>query len=167
MINTEALDGRYFLMKKEDKKILALNKDAKRAYVLLEKFEAGIVLQGTEVKSLRIGKVSLKGSYAYIQNEEIYIKDMHISPYEYGNINNHDPLRVRKLLLHKREIVRLSGKIKEKGLTMVITKLYLSSGKVKVEIALAKGKTFQDRREDIKGKEAKRDIDRAMKHDRR
>ena len=151
-------------MSENEKKVIAVNKKASRAYILLERFEAGIALQGTEVKSLRAGEVSLKESFAFVKNEEVFIKNMHIKPYKHGNINNHDPLRLRKLLLHKGEIQRLTGKVQERGLTLVITKIYLNErGKVKVELALAKGKSTHDKRQDIKKREAGRDIARALK----
>jgi len=150
-------------MGKEAKKIIAVNKNAFRSYIFIEKIEAGIQLQGTEVKSIRAGKISLKGNYAYVRNNEIFVKNIHIRPYEYGNVHNHDPLRERKILLHRREINKLAGKINERGLTLVVIRVYLSGGKVKLELALSKGKTSRDKRDDIKKREAKIDISRAMK----
>ena len=150
-------------MKKTEKRVIAINRKASRSYIILEKIEAGVVLVGTEVKSVRAGKVSLAESYGFVKNNEVFLKNMHIRPYEYGNVHNHDPLRIRKLLLHRSEIERLSGKINERGLTLIATKIYLSSGKVKVELALAKGKIGRDRREDVKKREAKLEIARAMK----
>ena len=130
-------------------KIIANNKKARHDYFILEEYEAGIVLKGTEVKSVRQGKVSIKESYCQINNAEVFIFGMHISPYEQGNIYNVDPLRTRKLLLNKREILKLIGKTKEKGLTLVPLKVYLKYGLVKLEIGLAKGKKIYDKRETI------------------
>ena len=144
-------------------KIIVDNRKARHDYFLVEKFEAGIVLVGTEVKSLRAGRVNLKDSYAQIDDGELYLYNMHISPYEHGSFSNVDPTRKRKLLMHKREIMRLLGKVKEKGLTLVPTKLYFSNGRVKVEIALAQGKKLHDKRATQKEKDAKREIDKAMK----
>ena len=144
-------------------KIIVDNRKAKHDYFLVEKFEAGIVLVGTEVKSLRAGRANLKDSYAQIDDGELYLYNMHISPYEHGSFSNVDPTRKRKLLMHKREIMRLLGKVKEKGLTLVPTKLYFSNGRVKVEIALAQGKKLHDKRATQKEKDAKREIDKAMK----
>ena len=144
-------------------KIIVDNRKARHDYFLVEKFEAGIVLVGTEVKSLRAGRANLKDSYAQIDDGELYLYNMHISPYEHGSFSNVDPTRKRKLLMHKREIMRLLGKVKEKGLTLVPTKLYFSNGMVKVEIALAQGKKLHDKRASQKEKDAKREIDKAMK----
>ncbi len=144
-------------------KIIVDNRKARHDYFLVEKFEAGIVLVGTEVKSLRAGRANLKDSYAQIDDGELYLYNMHISPYEHGSFSNVDPTRKRKLLMHKREIMRLLGKVKEKGLTLVPTKLYFSNGRVKVEIALAQGKKLHDKRATQKEKDAKREIDKAMK----
>lgn len=144
-------------------KLIAQNKKAYHDYFIEETFEAGIVLQGTEIKSIRAGKVNLKDSYARIINGEIYIIGMHISPYEQGNRFNHDPLRTRKLLLHKREINKLIGETKVAGYSLVPLKLYLKNGFAKVLIGLAKGKKKYDKREDLKRKEAQRDIERAFK----
>lgn len=144
-------------------KIIVDNRKARHDYFLLETFEAGIVLVGTEVKSLRAGRANLKDSYAQIDDGELFLYNMHISPYEQGNIFNVDPVRKRKLLMHKREIMRLLGKVKEKGLTLVPTKLYFSNGRVKVEIALAQGKKLHDKRSVEKEKDAKREIDKALK----
>jgi len=144
------------------KKLLAQNKKASHEYEILETIEAGISLLGSEVKSCRMGRVNLKDSYARIKNGEIYLVDAHISPYPYSNRFNHDPLRERKLLLHKREIKRLYGKIREKGLSFVPLKMYLNEkGKIKLEMALVKGKKLYDRREEIR----KRDLEREMKRD--
>lgn len=144
-------------------KIIVDNRKARHDYFLVEKFEAGIVLVGTEVKSLRAGRANLKDSYAQIDDGELYLYNMHISPYEHGSFSNVDPTRKRKLLMHKKEIMRLLGKVKEKGLTLVPTKLYFSNGRVKVEIALAQGKKLHDKRATQKEKDAKREIDKAMK----
>ena len=145
-------------------KILAENRKARHDYHIHETFEVGIALVGTEVKSLRAGKANLKDSYAQIdKNAEVYLYNLHISPYDQGNRFNHDPLRVRKLLLHRYEINKLLGKVKEKGYTLVPLKLYLSRGKVKVDLALVTGKTDYDTRDDMAARDAKREIDRAMK----
>lgn len=146
---------------------LAENRKAYHDYFILDKFEAGIVLTGTEMKSLRKRRLNLKDSYGNIRNGEIFLDGVHISPFEEGNIHNHDPLRSRKLLLHKKEIMRLIGKIKEEGLTLVPLSFYINdNGKVKVEIALAKGKKLYDKRDALAKKEATRQIDRALKDNR-
>ena len=150
-------------MEKDSIKLIAQNKKAFHDFFIEETFECGIELVGTEVKSLREGRVNLKDSYASVSNGEVYIKNMHISPYEKGNIFNKDPLRERKLLLHKYEILKLVGKIKEKGYSLIPTKVYLKNSLVKVELALAKGKKLYDKREDIAKKDAKRDMDRRIK----
>ncbi len=145
-------------------KVLAENRKARHDYHVHETFEAGIALVGTEVKSLRAGKANLKDSYAQIdKNAEVYLYNLHISPYDPGNRFNHDPLRVRKLLLHRAEINKLLGKVREKGYTLVPLKLYLSRGKVKVDLALVTGKKDYDKRDDMAARDAKREIDRAMK----
>ena len=144
-------------------KIACENRKARHDYFIHETFEAGLSLQGTEVKSLRAGKANLKDSYAEIKNGEIFIRNMHISPYEQGNIFNHDPLRPRKLLMHKQEIARLFGKTREKGFTLVPLKIYFKRGKAKLEIALASGKHNYDKRRAAAEKVAKRDIERALK----
>lgn len=143
-------------MKKGGIKTLASNRKARHDYFIEDTIEAGIVLKGTEVKSIRQGKLNLKDSYASIDNGEIYLNNMHISPYEQGNINNVDPVRKRKLLLHKREIRRLNQEIKLKGLTIVPLSVYLKDGKVKVQLAVAKGKKLYDKRDDIAKKDAER-----------
>ena len=143
---------------------LVTNRKARHDYHILETHEAGISLAGTEVKSLRQGKGNLKDSFARVEGGELYLYSMHISPYEKGNIFNKDPLRPRKLLMKKREIGRLFGLIKEKGLTLVPLKLYLNErGLVKVELAVAKGKALYDKREDIKQRDAGREMERAFK----
>jgi len=143
-------------------KPIATNKQARRNYHIAETFEAGIALQGTEVKALRAGKVQLREAYAKIVNGEVWLHQCHISPYEFGNIHNHDPMRVRKLLLHRREIRRLYGKTAERGFTLVPTRMYFKRGKAKVEIGLAKGKLLHDKRDDIKARDAQMDIKRAL-----
>ncbi len=144
-------------------KIITVNRKARHDYFVLETFEAGIELVGTEVKSIRQGGVNLKDSWCSVDDGELFIKGMHISPYEKGNIFNKDPFRVRKLLMHKREIMRLFGKIKQDGLTLIPLSLYFKKSNVKVEIALCKGKQLHDKRDDIAKRDAKREIDRAMK----
>ena len=144
-------------------KIFAKNPTAKHNYTIENTFEAGIVLTGTEIKSIRNGKVNIKDTYVMIKNEEAYILGMHISPYEQGNIFNKDPLRDRKLLLHKREIMRLYGMIKQKGVSLIPLTLYMKNSKIKVEVGIGKGKKLYDKREDIAKKEAQRKIERAIK----
>lgn len=144
-------------------KIIANNKKAYHDYHIDEVYEAGIMLKGTEVKSLRLGKANLKDSFCRISNGEIFINNMHISPYEFGNRENHDPTRIRKLLLHRVEIDKLSKKVNEKGYSLVPTKLYFKAGKAKLEFGLAKGKKLHDKRESLKQKMASRDVARAMK----
>ncbi len=144
-------------------KLICQNKKAWHDYFIEDRYEAGISLLGSEVKSLRLGKVSLGDSYAKIKNGEIYLVDAHISPYPYANRFNHDPLRPRKLLLHKREIQRLTGKVQEKGFTLIPLRLYFSDGKVKVELGLAKGKKQYDKRETLKRKTIEREIERGRK----
>lgn len=148
-------------------KLIAGNKKAFHDYHILEKFEAGIVLTGTEVKSLRDGRANLKDSYVLIRNGEAFLLNTHISPYTHGNRENHDPLRTRKLLLHKREIEKLASETTHKGLTVVPLQMYLKRGRVKVEIGVARGKKLYDKRETEKQKEAKRETDAAMKTFRR
>ena len=147
----------------ESIKLIANNKKAYHDYFIEDTYEAGISLHGTEVKSLRMGKCSVKESFVRIENGEVFIYGMHISPYEKGNIFNKDPLRVRKLLLHKLEIRRLMSKIKEKGYTLVPLQVYFKGSLVKVEIGLARGKKLYDKRDDLAKKDAKREIDRAFK----
>ncbi len=144
-------------------KLISQNKKAWHDFFIEETYECGISLAGTEVKSLREGKVNLKDSYASIDNGEVYVKGMHISPYEKGNIFNKDPLRDRKLLMHKYEIRKLIGSVKEKGYSLIPTKLYFKNSRVKIEIALARGKKLYDKRNDIAGRDAKRDIARKIK----
>ncbi len=144
-------------------KILCLNKKAWHDYAIEETYEAGIALQGTEVKSLRMGKGNLKDSYVLIENEEAFLHHTHISPYPFGHQFNHEPERVRKLLFHKREIRRLSGKSNERGYTLIPLKIYLKNGKIKAAIGLAKGKTLYDKREDLKKRSADREMEKALK----
>ena len=151
------------MAKKETQKLIANNKKAYHDYFIDENYEAGIELHGTEVKSMRMGKCSIKESFVRIINDEVMILGMHISPYEKGNIFNKDPFRVRKLLLHKKEINKLSGRIKQDGLTLIPLSLYFKKQYVKVELGLCKGKKLYDKRETIAKRDAKRDIDRAMK----
>lgn len=150
-------------MAKTGVKIIAKNQKAYHEYFIEEKFEAGIELFGTEVKSIRAGTVSLKEAWCQIKNGELWIKQMHISPYEQGNIFNKDPLRPKRLLMHKREIMRLFGKVKQEGFSIIPLSVYLNGARVKVEIALAKGKKLYDKRDDQAVKDAKRQMDRAMK----
>ena len=144
-------------------KLIANNKKARHDYFVEDSFEAGIVLHGTEVKSLRQGHCSIKESFVDIDNGEVFIHQMHISPYEKGNIFNKDPLRVRKLLLHKSEINKLIGKTKEKGMAIVPLKVYFKGSLVKVEIGLAKGKKLYDKRQDIAKKDQRREAERDFK----
>jgi len=144
-------------------KVLVQNRKARHEYFILETFECGIELCGTEVKSLRNGKANLTDAYASIDNGEVFIKGMNISPFEQGNIFNRDPLRVRKLLLHKQEIRKLIGQIKQQGLTLIPLSVYLKGSLVKVSLGLAKGKKLYDKREDIAKRDAKRDAERAIK----
>jgi len=149
-------------MVKESSKVIATNRKARHEYSIEETIETGIVLTGTEVKSIRQGKMNLKDSYAMVENGEIFINNMHISPYEQGNIYNTDPLRKRKLLLHKREIRKLIGYITQKGYSLIPLSAYLKNGKVKLELSVAKGKKLYDKRQDIAKKEADRRIQRHM-----
>ncbi len=150
-------------MAKTGGKLIANNKKAYHDYFILETYETGIALHGTEVKSLRMGKCSIKESFVRIENGEMFIYGMHISPYEKGNIFNKDPLRVRKLLLHKAEINKLLGKMKEKGMAVIPLKVYFKGSLVKVEIGLAKGKKLYDKRQDIAKKDQKREAQREFK----
>ena len=145
------------------KNIEIQNKKARHDYSIEDTIEAGLVLSGTEVKSIRQGKANLKDSYAVIKDGEIYIVGMHISPYDKGNIFNKDPLRDRKLLLHKKEINKLSGIVNQKGFSLVPLKAYFSKGKVKLLLGVAKGKKLYDKRDDLKARDAKREIDRKLK----
>ncbi|MBE7064994.1 MAG: SsrA-binding protein SmpB [Ruminococcaceae bacterium] len=147
----------------KSKKIVAQNRKAHHDYFIEETIECGIVLAGTEVKSLRAGKVNLRESYAVVRNGEVFVCGMHISPYEHGNIFNKDPLRDRKLLLHKKEIRRLIGYVQQKGLTLVPVDLYFIRGKAKITIGVARGKKLYDKRDDMAARETSREIDRRLK----
>ena len=155
------------MMRTKGTKLITENRQARHEYFILEAFEAGIELTGTEVKSIRQGSVNLKDSWCSIENGELFIKQMHISPYEKGNIYNRDPLRVRRLLMHKAEIHRLLGKTKTDGLTLVPLSLYFKDSRVKVQLGLCRGKKLFDKREDATKRAAKRTIDRALKEQNR
>ena len=150
-------------MAKDSYKLVANNKKAYHDYFIDDTYEAGIVLAGTEVKSVRAGKCSIKESFIKIDKGEVYVYGMHISPYEKGNIFNKDPLRVRKLLLHGSEINKLAAKIQQKGYTLVPLKVYFKGSLVKIQVGLCRGKKLYDKRADMAARDAKRDIDRAMK----
>ncbi len=150
-------------MSKENIKLIANNKKARFDYFILDTYEAGIVLHGTEVKSLRMGKCSVKESFIRIEKGEVYIYGMHISPYEKGNIFNRDPLRPKKLMLHKREIDKLQGEVTRDGLTIVPLRVYFKGSLVKVEIGLAKGKKLYDKRQDIAKKDQRREAEKNFK----
>ena len=150
-------------MPKENTKTIAQNKKAFHDYFVIESMEAGIELCGTEVKSIRNGRVNLKDSWCSIDDGELYIKGKHISPYEQGNIFNRDPMRVRRLLTHKREIMRLFGTVKQDGYSLIPLSLYFKGSKVKVQLGLSKGKKLYDKREDMAARDAKRDMQRAIK----
>ena len=150
-------------MAKEEMKLVANNKKAYHDYFIEEKYEAGLVLHGTEVKSLRMVKCSIKEAFIRIENAEVFIYGMHISPYEKGNIFNKDPLRVRKLLLHKEQIRKLIGNSAEKGYTIVPLQVYFSNGRAKIEIGLARGKKLYDKRQDIAKKDQKREAEKELK----
>lgn len=148
---------------KESQKLVANNKKAYHDYFIDETYEAGVALHGTEVKSMRMGKCSIKESFIRIENGEVFVYGMHVSPYEKGNIFNKDPLRIKKLLLHKYEINKLAGKVAEKGYTLVPLQVYFKNGKVKVEIGLARGKKLYDKRQDIAKKDMRRETEREFK----
>jgi len=150
-------------MAKESVKLVANNKKAYFDYFIEDKYEAGIALHGTEVKSIRMGKCSVKEAFIRIENGEVFVYGMHVSPYEKGNIFNKDPMRVKKLLMHKYEINKLLGKIKEKGYTLVPLQVYFKEGKVKVEIGLARGKKLYDKRDDIAKKDQRREAEKEFK----
>ncbi len=150
-------------MAKETQKLIANNKKAYHDYFIDETYEAGISLHGTEVKSMRMGKCSIKESFIRIENGEVFVYGMHVSPYEKGNIFNKDPLRVKKLLLHKFEINKLAGKVAEKGYTLVPLQVYFKEGRVKVEIGLARGKKLYDKRADIAKKDMRREAEKEFK----
>ena len=149
--------------KSSSEKIICKNRKAWHDYSIDEKYEAGIVLKGSEIKSCRLGKVNLKDSYAKIKDGGLFLINTHISPYDYANQFNHDPLRERKLLLHKGEIKRLIGKINERGMTLIPLSMYLKNGKAKVELGLARGKKLYDKRESIKKKTENRDLERSLR----
>ncbi len=148
---------------KEPQRLIANNKKAYHDFFIDETFETGVVLHGTEVKSMRLGKCSIKESFIRIENGEVFVYGMHVSPYEKGNIFNKDPLRVKKLLMHRYEINKLAGKVAEKGYTLVPLQVYFKDGRVKVEIGLARGKKLYDKREDIAKKDARREVEREFK----
>lgn len=148
------------MSKNENKDVIASNPKARHDYFIDDTIECGIELVGTEVKSVRLGKVNMKDSYAIIKNGEIFILGMHISPYEQGNIFNKDPLRTRKLLMHKREIQKLTGMVKQKGIALVPLSLYWVKNKIKLELGVARGKKLYDKRQDIAKKDAERRIQR-------
>lgn len=150
-------------MKQEAMKLVANNKKAYHDYFIDEKYEAGLVLHGTEVKSLRLGKCSVKEAFVRIENSEVWIYGMHISPYEKGNIFNRDPLRPKKLLMHKDEIRKLTGRISEKGFTIVPLQVYFKDGRAKIEIGLARGKKLYDKRQDIARKDQRREAEKEFK----
>ncbi|MBF0113375.1 MAG: SsrA-binding protein SmpB [Desulfamplus sp.] len=150
-------------MESDHIKIVATNKKARHDYDISGEIEAGIVLVGTEVKSIRQGRVNLKDSYADIKNGEVFLRQMHISPYQNAYYDNHDPLRSRKLLLHNKEIKKMIGKVSERGFSIVPLKVYFKNGKIKVQIGLAKGKKLYDKRDSIKRKDIQRDMDREEK----
>ena len=145
-------------------KVIATNKKAHHDYFILDKFEAGIMLKGTEIKSIRLGKVNIKDSYARLRGQEIFLVNMHISKFEKGNQFNHDETRSRKLLLNKKEIIKIERKTKEDSLSIVPLKVYLDRGLCKIEIALAKGKKNYDKRQTLKEKDSKRRIEKALKN---
>ena len=153
-------------MEKKPIKLVAENRKARHDYIIEDTFEAGIVLVGTEVKSLRMGKANLKDSYARIKNGEVFVHQMHIGAYPFAYYNNHEPLRQRKLLLHHHEIRKLFGKVNEKGYSLIPLKLYFKGGKVKLSLALARGKQSHDKRETIRRRDQKRELERERKNNR-
>ena len=148
------------------RKVIATNKNARRSFQIHETYEAGLVLRGSEAKSIRQGMSTMTDAHAYIRNGEAFLANLHIQPYEYANRGNHDPLRVKKLLFHKREIDRLRAAVEEKGRALVATSLYYVKGRVKVEIGIGTGKKLHDKRQDLKRKEQKREMSRALKRSR-
>ena len=150
-------------MTSEHKKILTENRKARHDYFIDDEYEAGMVLMGTEVKSLRLGRVNLKDSYAKIKNGEVFVHQMHIGQYPFAHYDNHDPLRPRKLLLHNHEIKKLIGKVQEKGYSLIPVRVYFKNGKVKMSLALARGKRKYDKRESIRNRDEKRDMERSLK----
>ncbi len=153
-------------MEKQPIKVVAENRKARHEYIIEDKYEAGIVLAGTEVKSLRMGKANLKDSYARIKNGEVFVYQMHIGAYPFAYFDNHDPLRPRKLLLHHYEIKKLYGKVNEKGYSLIPLRLYFKAGKAKLSLALARGKQSHDKRETIRRRDQKRELDRERKNNR-
>ncbi len=151
------------MKQKEGIKVVAQNRKARHDYFIQDSYEAGLVLKGTEVKSLRQGKVNLKDGYARIKDGELFLMDIHISPYSFGNRLNHDPLRPRKLLMHEGEIHRLMGKVKEKGFSLIPLSIYFTHGRAKVSLALAKGKKLYDKREALKRKAMKKEVERSQR----
>lgn len=151
-------------MPKGEGKLIAQNKKARHDYTIIDTMEAGMVLQGTEIKSIRNSRINLKDGFVRVRNGEAFLSNVHISPYEQGNIFNHDPVRTRKLLLHKKQIDRLAGELKNAGVTVVPLKVYLRNGYAKVLIGIAKGKKNYDKREDLKRKDINRQIDRTLKN---
>lgn len=150
-------------MPKGEGNLIAQNRKARHDYTIEDTMEAGVVLQGTEIKSIRNGRINLKDGFARVRNGEVYLYNVHISPYEQGNIFNHDPLRTRKLLLHKKQIVKLIGETKNTGVTLIPLKVYIKNGYAKVLIGLARGKKQYDKREAIRKKDVERQIDRTIK----
>lgn len=151
------------MKKPEGPQVIATNKDARFRFFIEETVEAGIALQGTEVKSLRAGKAQLADAYVFVKNGEAFLSNMHIEEYTHGNRENHNPLRERKLLLHRHQIDKLAAAVNEKGMAIIPTQMYFSKGRVKVELGLGKGKKTHDKRASIKEKESKREMDRARK----
>ena len=151
------------MVKKENFKTISQNKKAHHDYFVEESFEAGIELCGTEVKSLRAGRVNLKDAWCSIVDGELFVNGMHISPYEQGNLFNRDPMRVRKLLMHKREIMRLFGLVKQDGYSLIPVSIYFKGSRVKMQVGLCRGKKLYDKRDDLAARDAKRDIQRALK----
>ncbi len=157
------LKGRDSMADKTGTKLIAPNKKARHDYFVMEAYEAGIELFGTEVKSIRRGQVNLKDSYCYVDKGELFVSGMHISPYEQGNIFNKDPMRIRKLLMHKKEINKLLGVVTQQGLTLVPLSMYFKGSRVKIEVGLCKGKKLYDKRDSEAARQAGRDIERSMK----
>ena len=151
-------------MSKEHRKIISENRKARHEYTIIDRYEAGMVLLGTEVKSLRVGRANLKDSYARIRKGEVFVHQMHIGAYPFAYYDNHEPLRVRKLLLHNHEIRKLVGKVNEKGFSLIPLNIYFKNGKAKMTVALAKGKKVHDKRDDIRRRDEKRDLDRERKN---
>jgi len=147
----------------DNEKVVATNRKARHDYFLLETLEAGLVLQGSEIKSIRAGQISLKEAYVRVDGDQAWLVNAHVAPYNPASRENHDPLRDKKLLLHKREIKKLWDEVRQKGTTIIPVRVYLSQGRAKVEIAVAKGKKKYDKRQDLKKRDAQREIDRALK----